>query len=281
MEKKQSEIKKNLLKIAATAFSAAVILVVWQIVSETFYKESGVVPSPLKVLETIAAEIEKPKFFAAVFNTLWKSFFSFALSFVPAFFFAALSHVFKPLRDFFRPFISLCRAMPTMALVLILLLVFGSKAVSAAVAFLVVFPLVYENIYAAFESVDKNILVMADTFKVKKIRQIKGIYLPAILPYVFSSVIAGFGLNIKVVISAEVFGISTTSVGGMILAAGQGFDFAASFAWLTIAVALSFFCETVLRVISRLSMPFLYPDLGRIKRFFGKIKKGFTEFRKN
>lgn len=141
------------------------------------------------------------------------------------------------------------------------------------VAFLVVFPLVYENIYAAFENVDKNLLVMADTFKVKKIRQIGGIYIPAILPYVFSSVIAGFGLNIKVIISAEVLGISTVSVGYMILSAKQADDFASSFAWLVIAVVLSFGCEAVLKIISRFCMPFKYRDAANIKKLFGKLKR--------
>jgi NitT/TauT family transport system permease protein len=272
MMKKKSETKKSFKKSAAAALSLAVILVAWQIVSDRFYSGSGIIPPPSKVIETIAAEMKKPTFAAAIFNTLGKSLFSFVLSFIPAFFFAALSRVFKPLKDFFNPFISICRAMPTMALVLILFLAFGSKTAPITVAFLVGFPLVYENIYAAFENVDKNLLVMADTFKVKKIRQIGGIYLPSILPYIFSSVIAGFGLNIKVIISAEVFGLSSMSVGYMILAARQGGDFSASFSWLVAAVILSFICESILKIISRLSMPFKYKDISNIKKFFGKLK---------
>jgi NitT/TauT family transport system permease protein len=274
MIKKTPEKKKSFPKIAVTALSIAVIFAAWQIVSATFYKNSGVIPSPSEVFSTVAAEMKKPTFAAAIFGTLGKSFSSFILSFIPAFFFAALSHIFKPLKDFFNPFISVCRAMPTMALVLILFLAFGSETVPIMVAFLVVFPLVYENIYAAFENVDKNLLVMADTFKVGKIRKITGIYVPAILPYVFSSVVAGFGLNIKVVISAEVFGLSSMSVGYMILAARQGGNFSVSFSWLVIAVVLSFVCEWILKIISRLCMPFKYRDISNIKKFFGKIKAG-------
>lgn len=239
----------------------------------TFFKDYGIIPPPLKTLEIIVGEAGKPTFARAVSDTLWKSFFSFVLSFIPAFIFAALSHIFKPLKYLFEPFITICRVMPTMALVVILLLVFGSRELPAAVAFLVVFPLVYENIYAAFGNVDKNLTVMAKSFKVPRMRQITGIYAPAVLPYLFSSVIAGFGLNIKVVISAEVMGLPSFSIGYLIRSAQQGFDFSLSFAWLVVAVSLSFVCEAVLKLIGRFCMPFQYPDFGIAKGFLTKTGK--------
>ncbi|MDR0219821.1 MAG: ABC transporter permease subunit, partial [Lachnospiraceae bacterium] len=154
-----------------------------------------------------------------------------------------------------NPFIVLCRSMPTMALVLILLLAVGSDLLPVVVACLVVFPLCYENMRAAINETDKMLITMAKAFKVPKWRQITGIYLPAMLPYIFSSIIAGFGLNIKVVISAEVMGLPSMSIGYMILSAKQSVNFGVSFAWLVIAVILSLICETVLRLVGRLCMP--------------------------
>jgi len=105
---------------------------------------------------------------------------------------------------------------------------------------------------------------MAKVFKIPKWRQITGIYLPAMLPFVFSSIIAGFGLNIKVVISAEVMGLPSMSIGHLILSARQGFNFSVSFAWLVIAVILSLVCESILRLIGRLCMPYKYPNKRRV-----------------
>jgi NitT/TauT family transport system permease protein len=123
----------------------------------------------------------------------------------------------------------------------------------------------------AISETDKKLIIMAKVFKIPKWRQFTGIYFPAMVPFVFSSVIAGFGLNIKVVISAEVMGLPAMSIGHQILAARQGFDFGVSFVWLIFAVLLSLVCETVFKIISRLCMPYKYPDLKIIKGFFTKL----------
>jgi NitT/TauT family transport system permease protein len=141
------------------------------------------------------------------------------------------------------------------------------------VAFLVVFPLCYENMRAAINETDKRLITMAKVFQVPKWRQITGIYLPAMLPFIFSSIIAGFGLNIKVVISAEVMGLPSMSIGYQILSAKQGLSFGVSFAWLVIAVLLSLICEIILRLIGRLCMPYKYPDLKTIKGLVLRVKK--------
>jgi NitT/TauT family transport system permease protein len=162
--------------------------------------------------------------------------------------------------------------MPTIALILILLLTVGSAMLPIVVSFLVVFPLCYQNMHTAVSEIDKKLILMAKVFKVPAARQISGIYLPAMLPYIFSSVIAGFGLNIKVVISAEVMGLPSMSIGYLILSAKQGFNFGLSFAWLVIAVVVSLICEVALYGISRLCMPYRYPDLKIIKKAIRKVK---------
>jgi len=139
------------------------------------------------------------------------------------------------------------------------------------VAFLVVFPLCYENMRTAINETDKKLITMAKVFRIPKWRQVTGIYIPAMLPFVFSSIIAGFGLNIKVVISAEVMGLPAMSIGHLILSARQGFNFGVSFAWLVIAVVLSLVCENILRMTGRLCMPYKYPDSKIIKRLAARM----------
>ena len=224
--------------------------------------------------------MRKDSFFKAIFNTLERSFISFFVSFIVASIFATLAHFKRFIGLMINPFIVLCRSMPTMALVLILLLAVGSDMLPTMVAFLIVFPLCFENMQTAINETDKKLIVMAKVFKIPKWRQITGIYIPAMLPFVFSSIIAGFGLNIKVVISAEVMGLPSMSIGYLILSARQGFNFGVSFAWLVIAVILSLICESILRLTSRLCMPYKYPDLKIIKMFFIRIFKKRNNRRK-
>ena len=258
--------------------SFAIIVAVWWILAETRFKQTGVIPTPIDTLRIIAEQMRKDSFFKAIFTTLGRSTISFIISFAVACVFATLAHFKKFIGSMLNPFIVLCRSMPTMALVLILLLSVGSYLLPTVIAFLVVFPLCYENMKAAIGETDNKLVTMARVFKIPKRLQITGIYIPAILPYVFSSIIAGFTLNIKVVISAEVMGLPTMSMGHLILSARQGFNFGVSFAWLVIAVILSLICESILRLASRLCMPYKYPDSKLLKgiaiKVFSLGKKG-------
>ena len=266
--------------------SFAFILTIWWVLAETRYKQTGIIPTPINTLRMIGEEMRKEAFSKAILSTLERSFVSFIISFAAATVFAALANFIKPIGALLNPFIVLCRSMPTMALVLILLLAVGSNMLPVAVAFLVVFPLCYENMKAAIAETDDKLIAMAKVFKMPKWRQITGIYIPSMLPFIFSSIIAGFGLNIKVVISAEVMGLPSMSIGYLILSARQGLNFGASFAWLVIAVILSLICETILRLISRLCMPYKYPELKVLKMlgmklgskiFAGGVKKEGAE----
>ena len=251
--------------------SFAIIIGVWWILAETRFKQTGIIPNPIETLRIIGLEMQKDSFTKAIFGTLQRSFISFIISFTVASGFAILAHYKKFVDKLINPFIAVCRSVPTMALVIILLLTVGSNMLPTAVAFLVVFPLCYENMKTAISETDKRLIKVAKVFKVPLWRQLTQIYLPAMLPFVFSSIIAGFGLNIKVVISAEVMGLPSMSIGYLILAARQGFNFGVSFAWLVIAVLLSLICESILRIIKRLCMPYKYPDLKIIKKVFKKI----------
>jgi len=251
--------------------SFAIIVAVWWVFAETRFKQTGIIPTPISTLQMIGEEMRKDSFSEAIFSTLERSFVSFLVSFAAASFFAAFAHFNKYIGIMLSPFIVLCRSMPTMALILILLLTVGSNMLPTVVAFLVVFPLCYENMRAAITETDRKIITMAKIFKMPLRRQVTGIYIPAMMPFVFSSIIGGFGLNIKVVISAEVMGLPSMSIGYLILSARQGFNFGISFAWLIIAVLLCLVCDVILRLISRLCMPYKYPDSRIIKGLLASL----------
>jgi NitT/TauT family transport system permease protein len=247
------------------SLSFALIIAIWWILAATRFRHTGIIPTPLATLRIIAEEVQKDSFIKAIVGTLGRSFLSFFISFASAAVLAVLAHYKKFVGILLNPFIILFRSMPTIALILILLLTVGSVMLPIVVSFLVVFPLCYQNMYTAISEVDKKLITMAKVFGVPPARQITGIYIPAMLPYIFSSVIAGFGLNIKVVISAEVMGLPSMSIGYLLLSAKQGFNFGLSFAWLVIAVIISLACEFALYGISRLCMPYKYPKKAAAK----------------
>ena len=259
------------LGIVFSLLSFTAIVAAWWVLAETRFRLTGIIPSPIRTLHIIWEEIQKDSFSVAVLGTLERSFISFFVSFFAACTAAVSAHYKKFIGSLINPFIVICRTVPTMALILILLVTVGSNMLPIAVAFLVVFPLCYENIRAAISETNSKLITMAAVFKVPKIRQITEIYIPAMLPLIFSSIVAGFGLNLKVVISAEVMGLPAMSIGHLILFAQQGFNFGVSFAWVVIAVILCFLCESILRIVQRLCMPYKYPDQKILKKAFKTI----------
>jgi NitT/TauT family transport system permease protein len=252
--------------------SVIVILVGWTILALVINKEIKVILNPW---ESFIGIINTPKknFWNAIWGTLSKSLISFLVSYSIAFILALISSFFKWVKRIVNPIISIFRAIPTAAIILILLLVFGTKVLAIAVAILVVLPLSYQNILSGIENIDAKLVEMATVFKVPKKEQILGIYVPGILTSLLSSVVASFGLNIKVIIAAEVMGLPTISIGYMILISKQGFEFSNAFIWLVIAVILSMISEAILTIISRLLQPSKYPDWSRLKKLFKKKVK--------
>lgn len=257
--------------LAFTAVSLAAIIGIWWWLAETQFKTMEIIPSPLRTLGIMGKEMQSDGFFKAILSTLFMSIKSFLISFFAATILACLAYWKKFFNHLLTPFIVTIRSMPTLALVLILIMAVGADVLPIIVAFLVVFPLCYENMHTAIGSVNKDLLKMARVFKVPFYRQVSEIYAPALTPYIFSSIIAGFGLNIKVVISAEVLGLPSMSIGYAIMSANQSLNFPLAFAWLVIAVMLSLVCEVIIRIIRRFCMPWKYSDRKIIKRWFKKL----------
>ena len=72
---------------------------------------------------------------------------------------------------------------------------------------LMVFPPVYLNVLEGIGHTDRQLLEMARVFRVPVSRQLRGIYLPAVLPYFRSAVSLGLGLCWKSGAAAEVIGL--------------------------------------------------------------------------
>jgi NitT/TauT family transport system permease protein len=94
---------------------------------------------------------------------------------------------------------------------------------------MIVFPMTIESLTNAMDNVDTKLIEMANVFNVKKVHQIKTIYLPSITPYIFSTLIAGLGLTFKVVLASQVFNNGAdpgyASIGYILINANKNGDF--------------------------------------------------------
>ena len=102
-----------------------------------------------------------------------------------------------------------------------------------------VFPPVYMGVLEGIRQTDGKLLEMAKVFRVPLGRQVRAIYLPAVLPHFRTAVSLGLGLCWKAGIAAEVIGLPGGSLGERLYSAKVYFQTPDLFAWTAVIVAVS------------------------------------------
>jgi NitT/TauT family transport system permease protein len=142
-------------------------------------------------------------------------------------------------RDIFSPILAVIKATPVASFIILALVWLSSRSLSFFIAFLMVFPPVYLNVLEGIGQADGKLLEMARVFRVPLWRQIRGIYVPAVLPYFRAAVSLGLGLCWKAGIAAEVIGLPTGSLGENLYNVKVYYMTADLFAWTAVIVVVS------------------------------------------
>jgi len=245
-------------KLIGFGLSVVFLLVVWWILaSASVFRTSRVIPAPTEVLWYMGRELRDGNLIAPIFNTLGRVLISFSISFGLGLLLAVLASKSEIVRHFVTPIVTVLRAIPTVGAILILIVVFRSSGtIAIIIAGLMLFPLLYEGFLTALKEVDKGLLEMARVHRVSFARQIGGIYIPSMLPYIFGAAIASISMGLKVVIAAEIMTIPILgSMGTAMQSANQGLQFGRLFMWMVVAVLVGFLLEGIIRLVAKLCMP--------------------------
>ena len=274
MKRRQKQLLKSrkFPKSAIYILSLLLFVAVWWLLSVTAFSKNGVLPTPWKTLGRFFEELGKPKLWRGVYSTLSASLISFAVAFVFGLAFAVAAHFCPPLKSFLEPLITIVRSMPTLGVTLILFIFFSGRTSAIVIASLVSLPVVYQNMLAALGGMDKGLLEMARVFNVKRKDRFFSVVLPQISEYIFSALIAGFGLNIKVIVASEIVAVPRSALGSYINGAYISGDFFMMFVWVFAVIVLSFICEGIIKLVRLFCLPHKYSARRKVASFFGKIK---------
>ena len=106
----------------------------------------------------------------------------------------------------------------------------------------VVTPFIAVNIFEGTKAMDKSLTEMGVTFKAKRYLLLRKVYLPQLMPYIFSAFRYGFGQTWKIVALAETFGLKF-GIGYMFFFWFQQFVMAQVLAWIIMFVVLMLLLE--------------------------------------
>jgi NitT/TauT family transport system permease protein len=247
--------KQNLKKIALNIFyplaAFALIVTIWAIAAAAA-KKPIIFPEPKSVFTSFFQLLGGGGFWAAALNTLARSALSFVIAFVAALALAFLGALFNPVHKLFAPIVTVLRAAPTMAVILLSILWLDYDESPVLIGFLIAFPLLYSAAYGAVTSVDESLLEMANVFKVPVKDKIACIYFPSAAPAIMDAAASTLSLTVKVVIAAEVLAQTKVSIGLEMQRSNMLFDIPALLAWTVATIAFCFISEFLILVIKRL-----------------------------
>ncbi len=214
------------------------LLVIWQIAA-IIIDERIFLVGPVEVLISLSKLVFTIDFWASVNGSFIRIIGGFSFGVVLAAFLAVLAAKFKLVRHFLAPFMLTIKSVPVASFVILAIIWFSSQNLAILISFLMVLPIIYTSVLEGINATDKNLIEMADVFRMGKFRRVRYIYFFEVLPFFVSGVKVALGLCWKSGVAAEVIGIPDNSIGENLFNAKIFLDTSSLLAWTVVIVLIS------------------------------------------
>jgi NitT/TauT family transport system permease protein len=237
----------RLRNIGLRTSSIFVLLLLWWAAARLMH-DPEVLPGPWVTARTIVADLHTPgpEGESALFDisiTLVRIFISFTASMVAGIGIGLAMGLNRLCERSLLALIPLMLTTPTILMVFVAIMWFGYSQAGALVAVMaVVTPFVAVNMFEGTKAMDKSLIDMAVTFKAGRYLLLRQVYIPQLMPYIFSAFRYTFGQAWKIVALAETFGLKF-GIGYMFFFWFQQFEIKQTLAWIMIFVILMLILE--------------------------------------
>ncbi len=147
------------------------------------------------------------------------------------------------------------KAVPTAALVYLLMVLVGFKNAPIYIVMVIVFPMVYEATISGYSNLDTQILMAMRVDSANALLNNFKIKLPLAFPHIALGLVSSFALSFKIEIMAEVL-TSSSSVYGLGRAISVSFinqynGLVSTFAYSFIAIAIMLIVSLIIYIVKR------------------------------
>lgn len=231
-------------------------LLVWQAAAAAIGQEILLV-SPIAVIRRLFVLAGEAVFWQSAASSLLHIVAGFLSALVCGTIFAGLAARFYILEQLLAPLMLTVKAIPVASFIILVLIWVSSENLSILISFLMVLPIIYTNVLDGIKAADKQLLEMAEVFKISGIRRIRYIYVSEVLPFFKAGTLVALGLCWKAGVAAEVIGIPKNSIGEHLYNAKIYLDTPDLFAWTLVIIIISLIFEKLFlfvlnRVVRRL-----------------------------
>jgi NitT/TauT family transport system permease protein len=233
--------------IGLRAGSIVLLLLLWWAASRLM-NDPEVLPGPLAIVRAIATDLWStgPEGHSAFFHigiTLARIVIAFAASMLAGIGIGLAMGLNVVFERALLAVIPLMLTMPTILMVFLSVMWFGFSETGGLIAVMaVVTPYVAVNMFEGTKAMDKSLIDMGVAFKARNPLLVRKVYLPQLMPYIFSAFRYAFGMTWKVVALAETFGLKY-GIGYMFFFWFAQFNMIQVLAWIIIFVVLMLILE--------------------------------------
>ncbi|MBR3305068.1 MAG: ABC transporter permease subunit [Christensenellaceae bacterium] len=238
-------------KLVRKTGAVLLALIIWHLASIAVGMDM-LLASPVKVIGRLLTIWKEPGFFSTVFYSLVRILCGFLIAFASGFLLAVAAGRYEAIETLLWPYIVTVKSVPVASFIILCLTWFSFDQLTVFIAFLIAFPVIYQNILQGIKSIDGKMLEMADIFKVSWLRRFLYIYLPGIKPYVLSASSTAVGMAWKAGVAAEVIGVVGGSIGEKLYDAKIYFMNADLLSWTIIIIVLSVLLEKLFIFVLRM-----------------------------
>lgn len=234
--------KNTRLSPALRLGAVAVWLLLWQLASMAVGLPL-LLPSPLAVLLRLGQLCTGADFWLTVASSLLRILLGFLLGVLFGTALAGLCWRFRLVDALARPLLGVLKSTPVASFIILALVWVKTTWLATVISFIMVLPLIYANVREGIDSADRQLLEMAQVFRLSRRKVFRYCYLPAILPFFLSAVSSALGFAWKSGIAAEVLGRPARAIGSQIYDSKIYLETPDLFAWTLVVILLSVLLE--------------------------------------
>ena len=234
--------KNTRLSPALRLGAVAVWLLLWQLASMAVGLPL-LLPSPWAVLLRLGQLCTGADFWLTVASSLLRILLGFLLGVLFGTALAGLCWRFRLIDALARPLLGVLKSTPVASFIILALVWVKTTWLATVISFIMVLPLIYANVREGIDSADRQLLEMAQVFRLSRRKTFRYCYLPAILPFFLSAVSSALGFAWKSGIAAEVLGRPARAIGSQIYDSKIYLETPDLFAWTLVVILLSVLLE--------------------------------------
>jgi NitT/TauT family transport system permease protein len=213
-------------------------LLIWQIAAMKIHQKILLV-TPVAVLARLFTIWQVQGFASSIWFTFYHIAGGFLLGSMLGILLAALAAKFPAVETLLWPWMVTIRSVPVASFVVICLIWLSARNLSVFISFLIVLPVIYQNVLTGLRTADQNMEEMAQVFRMPWYRKLRYITIPQLAPYLLSACSVTTGMAWKAGVAAEIIGTPDGSIGKMLYLSKIYLDTDDLLAWTVIIVIIS------------------------------------------